>query len=72
MPKFNVIGTKTIEWSIEVEAKDYEEAQEKALEEIEQTIDARSGHIDDMTNDVSYTQELDENGKVVKTYPQGM
>ncbi len=72
MPKFNVIGTKTIEWSIEVEAEDYEEAQEKALEEIEQSIDARSGHIDDMTTDVAYTQELDENGKVVKTYPQGM
>jgi hypothetical protein len=69
MPKFNVIGTKTIEWSIEVEAKDYEEAQEKALEEIEQSIDARSGHIDDMTTDVAYTQELDENGKVVKNYP---
>lgn len=66
MPKFNVIGTKTIEWSIEVEAKDYEEAQEKALEVIEQSID---GHIDDMTTDVAYTQELDENGKVVKTYP---
>lgn len=69
MAKFIVIGTKTIEWSIEVDANDYEEAQEKAMEEIEQTIDARSGHIDDMTTDVSYTQELDENGKVVKTYP---
>ena len=69
MPKFNVCGTKTIEWSIKVEAENYEEAQEKAMEEIEQTIDARSGHIDDMTTDVSYTQELDENGKVVKTYP---
>lgn len=69
MAKFNVAGVKTIEWSIEVEAEDYEEAQEKALEEIEQTIDARSGHIDDMTTDVTYTQELDENGKVIKTYP---
>lgn len=69
MPKFIVNGTKTIEWSIEVEAEDYEEAQEKALEEIEQTIDARSSHIDDITTDVGYTQELDENGKVVKTYP---
>lgn len=69
MSKFIVNGTKTIEWSIEVDAENYEEAQEKALEEIEQTIDARSGHIDDMTTDVSYTQELDENGKVVKTYP---
>jgi len=67
--KFIVTGTKMIEWSMEVEAEDYEEAQEKALEEIEQTIDARSGHIDDMTTDVAYTQELDENGKVVKTYP---
>ena len=55
--------------TIEVEAENYEEAQEKALEEIEQTIDARSGHIDDMTTDVAYTQELDENGKVVKNYP---
>lgn len=69
MAKFNVAGVKTIEWSIEVEAEDYEEAQEKALEEIEQTIDARSGHIDDMSTDVAYTQELDENGKVIKTYP---
>lgn len=72
MARFNVAGVKTIEWSIEVEAEDYEEAQEKALEEIEQTIDARSGHIDDMSTDVAYTQELDENGKVIKTYPQGM
>lgn len=67
--KFNVCGTKTIEWSIEVEAENYEEAQEMALEKIEQTIDARSDHIDDMTTNISYTQELDENGKVVKNYP---
>lgn len=67
--KFNVCGTKTIKWSIEVEAENYEEAQEMALEKIEQTIDARSDHIDDMTTNISYTQELDENGKVVKNYP---
>lgn len=27
-------------------------------------IDVHYGHIDDMTNDVAYTQELDENEKV--------
>ena len=68
MAKFIVNGVKNIEWSLEVEASDYEEAQEKALEQIEKTVNIKAANIDDITTDVGYTQEIDKNGNVVNTW----